>query len=296
MPRVFEKFRCRLVWFLNRRTIRSLEKQVPVMVAESDAGGVIALLEKLQSYYHWPFQTEYLVFKRATRPCSVELTVRLLSGVHFSSALLPHQTFYAGIALMHETIRQRDSQYPSKLVSWLLSVCELDRDPCPYVDLNSRNRESGFKQLISARSCLLQYCFAQQSGSVDDLIEEIGLSNLVLMESSSFSDISADVLYRSVSNLMRGLLTMTFYPSMLKRLLLQIDRLFLEIQRPRYFVASMQAHEDHLFFLKQCNELVLDFSNGLSLDSCCRLKQLILNCSADYVHDGFDSWLQRRLQ
>lgn len=293
---VIERIRSRLVWFLNRRTIRHLEDQVSVMFAERNIGGVIVLLEQLQSDYCWPFQTEFLLFKRAMRPSSVDLTVHLLSGVHFSSVLLPHQTFYAGIALIHEIIRHRDLQYPPKLVSWLLNVCELDREPFPYVDLNTRNRESGFKQLVSARSCLLQYCFAQESDSVDDLIEEIGLSNLVLMESSCFSDISADVLYRSVSNLMRGLLTLTLYPSVLNRLLLQIDRLVFELQRRRYFVATMQAHEDHRFFLKQCHELVLESSKGPGLDSCSRLKQLILNCSADYVHNGFDLWVMRRFK
>ena len=296
MLSVFEKIRSRLVWFLNRRTIRHLEEQVSVMFAERNAGGVIVLLEQLQADYYWPFQTECLLFKRAMRPSSDDLRIHFLSGVHLSPVLLPHQTFYGGIALIHQIIGHRDLPYPPNLVSWLLNVCELDREPCPYVDLNTRNRESGFKQLISARSCLLQYCFAQESGSVDYLIEEIGLSNLVLMESCCFSDISADVLYRSVSNLMRGILVLTLYPSVLNRLVLQIDRLFFEIQSRRYSVATIQAHEDHRFFLKQCHELVFEFSNGPGPDSFCRLKQLVLNCSADYVHNRFDLWLKRRLR
>ena len=282
----------RLVWRLRRRPIKRLELQVKKHLADQDAPAAVLALEKLQRDYQWPFQAESLLFKRDRRPWDMEQTLHLLDAMRVSDGLLEHQQFYAGIAYAYAAIRTGDQDRLKVIRPWLVDVAKLNQSIEPFAEIRTRNRESRFKQIVSARGCLLQDYFGQSQRKDDFIPVAIGMSNLSLLEALDLNRVSADALFRSTSNLMRGLLVLKKDDKQLLRACAQVERLQVAFAERRFRRVIVVANEDHLASLKVAHAF---FTALLAGDICSfRLSWigLMVNSPAPAVAVGADAWFQ----
>ena len=282
----------RLVWHLRRRPIKRLELQVKKHLADQDVAAAVLVLEKLQRDYQWPFQAESLLFKRDRRPWDMEQTLHLLDAMRVSDGLLEHQRFYAGIALVYAALRKDDQHRLRMIRPWLVDVARLNQPLEQFAESRARNRESKFKQIVSARGCLLQDFFAQGQQQDDSIIIAIGKSNLSLLESTDLRRISADALFRSTSNLIRGLLVLQNSDNQLLRACSQVERLQVTFEERRFRRVILDANEDHLAALKVAHAFFIALLNGDSCDFRLSWIELMVNSSAPAVAVGADAWFQ----
>ena len=240
--------------------------------------------------YQWPFQIERLLFKRDSRPESLSVTLELLECLWRSQSLLPHQSFYAGIAMAHSALLAGDDVKLSELRPWLESAAALDVLNVSFKSEQLvRNRESPFKQCVSARCCLLQCCFAEKSPD-KACIDAIGRANLRLLEQLDSAELSADVLYRSSSHLVRGLLALPLQSPQLERAELQLKRLRSTIHQPRFGRSRRRAQENHENLICQALR-VLELVNDQRLNAAASLRlALIINSEASAVRRGAEIW------
>lgn len=282
----------RLAWCFGRRAIKRLESQVKQCLDDQDVEKAVLALEKLQRDYQWPFKAESLLFRRDRRPLDMEQTLHLLDAMRASDELLEHQQFYAGIAYAYAAIRKGDQDRLKVIRPWLVDVAKLNQTIDQFAEIRTRNRESRFKQLVSARGCLLQDYFAQSQRRDDSIPVAISMSNLSLLEALDLNRVSADALFRSTSNLMRGLLVLKKNDKQLLRACVQVERLQVAFAERRFRRVIVVANEDHLASLKVAHAF---FTALLAGDICSfRLPWigLMVNSPAPAVAVGANAWFQ----
>jgi hypothetical protein len=237
-----EILRSRYLWWRNRREIRCCERRVSCCLA---AGGIEEALEglRLQQHWHWPFQVERLLFRRQSRPADQVQSLNLLRGMAQMAELRADHRFYARIALVHTALSLDDTEILQQHIVPLTQQARLDLRDLSGLQGRQRNREHPWKQLISARACLLQWAIADADRT---LCSRIAAANLVLITATSWRRLPADVLLRSVSNLIRGLLPLSFDGQDQLPLLGGLQALQAELIRPRFHKVRERAKEDHL--------------------------------------------------
>ena len=283
----------RFVWCLRRRQIQRLELQVKKHLADQEIVFAVKALEELQRNYQWPFQAESLLFKREARQMEIEQTLGFLDALRVSDGVLRHQRFYAGIAFAYAAIQKDDQDRLRMIRPWLIDVASLNQAVEQYQEPRIRNRESRFKQLVSARGCLLQYYFALNQRRNDAMTRAIGESNLSLLEGLNLRKVSADALFRSTSNLMRGLLVLKGDDEQLLRACAQVERLQRTFAERRFRHVIVKASEDHLAGL----EVAHTFFSALLTGDICEVRSswigLMVNSPAPAVALGAEAWFQR---
>ena len=286
----FRLCRQRWHWWWNRDRINQLQDDVWLALSDGQTAIAVVLLEEQLQSYQWPFQIERLLFKRDSRPESLSATLELLDRLWRSQLLLVHQRFYAGIAMAHSALLAGDAERLSELRPWLESAAALDVLNVSFKSERLvRNRESPFKQCVSARCCLLQCCFAEKSPD-KDCITAIGRANLRLLEQLDLAELSADVLYRSSSHLVRGLLALPLQSPELESAELQLKRLQRTIDQPRFVRSRRRAQENHANLISQSLR-VLNLVNDQRLHAAASLRlALIINSEASAVRRGAEIW------
>ena len=177
----FRLCRQRWQWWWNRDRINQLQDDVWLALRDGQIAIAVLLLEEQLQSFQWPFQIESLLFKRDSRPESLSVTLELLECLWRSKLLLAHQSFYAGIAMAHSALLAGDDVRLGVLRPWLESAAALDVLNLSFKSERLvRNRESPFKQCVSARCCLLQCCFAEKSPD-KACIDAIGRANLATL-------------------------------------------------------------------------------------------------------------------
>ena len=118
------------------------------------------------------------------------------------------------------------------------------------------------------------------------------MSNLSLLEALDLNRVSADALFRSTSNLMRGLLVLKKNDKQLLRACVQVERLQVAFAERRFRRVIVVANEDHLASLKMAHAF---FTALLAGDICSfRLPWigLMVNSPAPAVAVGANAWFQ----
>ena len=106
-----------------------------------------------------------------------------------------------------------------------------------------------------------------------------------------FKEVSADVLYRSTTNLLRGLLCLSFNRLECHQLSNSLNRLRIELECGRYRRPAEQAKENHLGLLIEVLGLI---KLAMTSDSqALREKRLsiMINIATPCVADGALDWL-----
>ena len=286
----FRLCRQRWQWWWNRDRINQLQNDVWLALRDGQIAIAVVLLEEQLQSYKWPFQIESLLFKRDSRPKTLSVTLELLECLWRSQFLLAHQSFYAGIAMTHSALLAGDDVRLGELRPWLESAAALDVSNVSFQSERLvRNRESPFKQCVSARCCLLQCCFAEKSPD-KACIAAIGRANLHLLEQLDSAELSADVLYRSSSHLVRGLLALPLQSPELVRAERQLKRLQSTIDHPRFVRSRRRAQENHENLISQALR-VLKLVNDQRLNAAASLRlDLIINSEASAVRRGAEIW------
>ena len=286
----FRVCRQRWNWWWNRDRINQLQDDVWLALRDGQIATAVLLLEEQLQSFQWPFQIESLLFKRDSRPESLSVTLELLECLWRSKHLLAHQSFYAGIAMAHSALLAGDDVRLGVLRPWLESAAALDVLNVSFKSERLvRNRESPFKQCVSARCCLLQCCFAEKPPD-KACIAAIGRASLRLLEQFDSAELSADVLYRSSSHLVRGLLALPLQPPELESAELQLKRLHSIIQQPRFVRSRQRAQENHANLISQALRVV-NLANDHRLNAAASLRlTLIINSEASDVRRGAEIW------
>ena len=280
----------RMLWWYNYKRILASECSVAAAVDSDDINGALMLLAYQQYKYQWHFQVERFVFRPDCRPADPYKAYELLLGIHESKFLLPHQCFYAGISAIYMSVRLRDLVNSFGLRQWLIRQADLTSSEQITFSPQWRNRECPYKQVISARACLLQLVLIDGRASVE-ITEAIGKANLRILNELPFREVSADVLYRSTTNLLRGLLCLSFDQLGCHQLRNPLTRLRIELESGRYRRPVQEAKENHLGLLLEVLELV---DLAMTSDShALRQKRLsiMINVATPSVVEGALDWL-----
>mgnify|MGYP006956414625 CR=1 FL=1 len=290
---LFDKLFWRLHWCLNQTKIKELERKVTCHVDRGEVTNAIVLLETQLTSHHWGNQVDELLFRRKLRPSNENHALLLLEALHRSAVLRPYQVFYAGIALCHQALKVGDLVRIHELRPWLTQVSYLGGAILSKKERFSRNRESVFKQLVSARSCLLQ-CSLALLEKDESCITAIGNANLSLLQSLRFTEISKDVLYRSSSNLMRGLLAISLTADQLDIVLPVVQDFYDWLSQSTFQPLRLRAKEDHLSMVRATKHL---FEQALVYGAPSVEKkrlELMVNSDAMVVRQGGERWLRGR--
>ena len=254
------------------------------------------MLEEQQGLYDWPFQVEELLFKRSRRPDSLSLTLALLERLQAAPGLRPHQRVYAGIALAYAALQADDTLRLQELRPWLESVASLGRvDEPRWCERGVRNRESLFKQRVSARSCLLQ-CALASSPPDRTCIAAIGDASLRTLKQLERGDLEPDVLYRSSSNLVRGVLALPFTPLRMAEAELQLEQLLAWVAHPSFRPFRLRAKEDHVQVIRDGLEVLRHGRDQGSASVQTLRLHLLVNSEAPAVRQGAEMWLQQSVE
>ena len=291
-----QRCRQRWRWWWHRRRITQLQEHVQRALQAGAIEEAVGMLELQQGLYDWPFQVEALLFKRSRRPDSLPLTLALLERLQAAPGLRPHQRFYAGIALAYAALQADDTRRLQELRPWLEAVASLEaKDEPRWRERGVRNRESLFKQRVSARSCLLQ-CALASSPPDQTCIAAIGDASLRTLKQLERCDLEPDVLYRSSSNLVRGVLALPFTPLRMAEAELQLEQLLAWVAHPSFRPVRLRAKEDHVQVIRDGLEV---FRHGRDQGSASvqtlRL-HLLVNSEAPAVRQGAEMWLQQSVE
>ena len=291
-----QRCRQRLRWWWYRRRIAQLQDHVQRALQAGAIEEAVGMLEQQQGLYDWPFQVEELLFKRSRRPDSLSLTLALLERLQAAPGLRPHQRVYAGIALAYAALQADDTLRLQELRPWLESVASLGRvDEPRWCERGVRNRESLFKQRVSARSCLLQ-CALASSPPDRTCIAAIGDASLRTLKQLESGDLEPDVLYRSSSNLVRGVLALPFTPLRMAEAELQLEQLLAWVTHPSFRPFRQRAKEDHVQVIRDGLEVLrLGRDQGSASVQTLRL-HLMVNSEAPAVRQGAELWLQQSVE
>ena len=291
-----QRCRQRWRWWWHRRRITQLQEHVQRALQAGAIEEAVGMLELQQGLYDWPFQVEALLFKRSRRPDSLPLTLALLERLQAAPGLRPHQRVYAGIALAYAALLADDTRRLQELRPWLESVASLGRADEPrWRERGVRNRESLFKQRVSARSCLLQ-CALASSSPDQTCIAAIGDASLRTLKQLERCDLEPDVLYRSSSNLVRGVLALPFTPLRMREAELQLEKLLAWVAHPSFRPFRQRAKEDHVQVIQDGLEVLrLGLDQGFASVETLRL-HLLVNSEAPAVRQGAELWLQQSVE
>ena len=291
-----QRCRQRWRWWWHRRHITQLQEHVQGALQAGAIEEAVGMLELQQGLYDWPFQVEALLFKRSRRPDSLPLTLALLERLQAAPGLRPHQRFYAGIALAYAALQADDTRRLQELRPWLEAVASLEaKDEPRWRERGVRNRESLFKQRVSARSCLLQ-CALASSPPDQTCIAAIGDASLRTLKQLERCDLEPDVLYRSSSNLVRGVLALPFTPLRMPEAELQLEKLLAWVAHPSFRPFRQRAKEDHVQVIRDGLEVLrLGLDQGFASVETLRL-QLLVNSEAPAVRQGAELWLQQSVE
>ena len=288
-----QRCRQRWRWWWHRRRITQLQEHVQRALQAGAIEEAVGMLELQQGLYDWPFQVEELLFKRSRRPDSLSLTLALLERLQAAPGLRPHQRVYAGIALAYAALQADDTRRLQELRPWLEAVASLGATDEPrWRERGARNRESRFKQRVSARSCLLQ-CALATSPPDRACIAAIGDASLRALKHLQPDDLELDVLYRSCSNLVRGVLALPFTPPRMAEAEVQLERLLAWVSQPRCRASRRRAKEDHVQAIQGGLEVLRrGRDQGLASTQTLHL-HLLVNSDAPAVRQGAELWLQQ---
>ena len=291
-----QRCRQRWRWWWHRRRITQLQEHVQRALQAGAIEEAVGMLELQQGLYDWPFQVEALLFKRSRRPASLPLTLALLERLQAAPGLRPHQRFYAGIALAYAALQADDTRRLQELRPWLEAVASLEaKDEPRWRERGVRNRESLFKQRVSARSCLLQ-CALASSPPDQTCIAAIGDASLRTLKQLERCDLEPDVLYRSSSNLVRGVLALPFTPLRTPEAELQLEKLLAWVAHPSFRPFRQRAKEDHVQVIRDGLEVLrLGLDQGFASVETLRL-HLLVNSEAPAVRQGAELWLQQSVE
>ena len=291
-----QRCRQRWRWWWHRRRITQLQEHVQRALQAGAIEEAVGVLELQQGLYDWPFQVEALLFKRSRRPDSLPLTLALLERLQAAPGLRPHQRFYAGIALAYAALQADDTRRLQELRPWLEAVASLEaKDESRWRERGVRNRESLFKQRVSARSCLLQ-CALASSPPDQTCIAAIGDASLRTLKQLERCDLEPDVLYRSSSNLVRGVLALPFTPLRMPEAELQLEKLLAWVAHPSFRPFRQRAKEDHVQVIRDGLEVLrLGLDQGFASVETLRL-HLLVNSEAPAVRQGAELWLQQSVE
>jgi len=291
-----QRCRQRWRWWWHRRRITQLQQHVQRALQAGAIEEAVGMLELQQGLYDWPFQVEALLFKRSRRPDSLPLTLALLERLQAAPGLRPHQRFYAGIALAYAALQADDTRRLQELRPWLEAVASLEaKDEPRWRERGVRNRESLFKQRVSARSCLLQ-CALASSPPDQTCIAAIGDASLRTLKQLEQCDLEPDVLYRSSSNLVRGVLALPFTPLRMPEAELQLEKLLAWVAHPSFRPFRQRAKEDHVQVIRDGLEVLrLGLDQGFASVETLRL-HLLVNSEAPAVRQGAELWLQQSVE
>ena len=291
-----QRCRQRWRWWWHRRRITQLQEHVQRALQAGAIEEAVGMLELQQGLYDWPFQVEALLFKRSRRPDSLPLTLALLERLQAAPGLRPHQRFYAGIALAYAALQADDTRRLQELRPWLEAVASLEtKDEPRWRERGLRNRESLFKQRVSARSCLLQ-CALASSPPDQTCIAAIGDASLRTLKQLERCDLEPDVLYRSSSNLVRGVLALPFTPLRMPETELQLEKLLAWVAHPSFRPFRQRAKEDHVQVIRDGLEVLrLGLDQGFASVETLRL-HLLVNSEAPAVRQGAELWLQQSVE
>ena len=291
-----QRCRQRWRWWWHRRRITQLQEHVQRALQAGAIEEAVGMLELQQGLYDWPFQVEALLFKRSRRPDSLPLTLALLECLQAAPGLRLHQRFYAGIALAYAALQADDTRRLQELRPWLEAVASLEaKDEPRWRERGVRNRESLFKQRVSARSCLLQ-CALASSPPDQTCIAAIGDASLRTLKQLERCDLEPDVLYRSSSNLVRGVLALPFTPLRMPEAELQLEKLLAWVAHPSFRPFRQRAKEDHVQVIRDGLEVLrLGLDQGFASVETLRL-HLLVNSEAPAVWQGAELWLQQSVE
>ena len=291
-----QRCRQRWRWWWHRRRITQLQEHVQRALQAGAIEEAVGMLELQQGLYDWPFQVEALLFKRSRRPDSLPLNLALLERLQAAPGLRPHQRFYAGIALAYAALQADDTRRLQELRPWLEAVASLEaKDEPRWRERGVRNRESLFKQRVSARSCLLQ-CALASSPPDQTCIAAIGDASLRTLKQLERCDLQPDVLYRSSSNLVRGVLALPFTPLRMPEAELQLEKLLAWVAHPSFRPFRQRAKEDHVQVIRDGLEVLrLGLDQGFASVETLRL-HLLVNSEAPAVRQGAELWLQQSVE
>ena len=291
-----QRCRQRWRWWWHRRRITQLQEHVQRALQAGAIEEAVGMLELQQGLYDWPFQVEALLFKRSRRPDSLPLTLALLERLQAAPGLRLHQRFYAGIALAYTALQADDTRRLQELRPWLEAVASLEaKDEPRWRERGVRNRESLFKQRVSARSCLLQ-CALASSPPDQTCIAAIGDASLRTLKQLERCDLEPDVLYRSSSNLVRGVLALPFTPLRMREAELQLEKLLAWVAHPSFRPFRQRAKEDHVQVIRDGLEVLrLGLDQGFASVETLRL-HLLVNSEAPAVRQGAELWLQQSVE
>ena len=291
-----QRCRQRWRWWWHRRRITQLQEHVQRALQAGAIEEAVGMLELQQGLYDWPFQVEALLFKRSRRPDSLSLTLALLERLQAAPGLRPHQRVYAGIALAYAALQADDTLRLQELRPWLESVASLRcADEPRWCERGVRNRESLFKQRVSARSCLLQ-CALASSPPDRTCIAAIGDASLRTLKQLERGDIEPDVLYRSSSNLVRGVLALPFTPLRMAEAELQLEQLLAWVAHPSFRPVRLRAKEDHVQVIRDGLEVLRHGRNQGSASVQTLRLHLLVNSEAPAVRQGAEMWLQQSVE
>ena len=291
-----QRCRQRWRWWWHRRRITQLQEHVQRALQAGAIEEAVGMLELQQGLYDWPFQVEALLFKRSRRPDSLPLTLALLERLQAAPGLRPHQRFYAGIALAYAALQADDTRRLQELRPWLEAVASLEaKDEPRWRERGVRNRESLFKQRVSARSCLLQ-CALASSPPDRTCIAAVGNASLRTLKQLERGDLEPDVLYRSSSNLVRGVLALPFTPLRMAEAELQLEQLLAWVAHPSFRPVRLRAKEDHVQVIRDGLEVLRHGRNQGSASVQTLRLHLLVNSEAPAVRQGAEMWLQQSVE
>ena len=291
-----QRCRQRWRWWWHRRRITQLQEHVQRALQAGAIEEAVGMLELQQGLYDWPFQVEALLFKRSRRPDSLPLTLALLERLQAAPGLRPHQRVYAGIALAYAALQADDIRRLQELRPWLESAASLRRGDEPrWCERGVRNRESLFKQRVSARSCLLQ-CALASSPPDRTCIAAVGDASLRTLKQLERGDLEPDVLYRSSSNLVRGVLALPFTPLRMAEAELQLEQLLAWVAHPSFRPVRLPAKEDHVQVIRDGLEVLRHGRNQGSASVQTLRLHLLVNSEAPAVRQGAEMGLQQSVE
>ena len=150
----------RLCWWWHRQSLEAWKLAAKDAMAIQDLGEVLHAFAQ-QQRFDWPYQIEGLLFDRSNRPVDEAFTLALLRGVAALPHLRDHHRFYAAVAAGYLALMSDDEKVLEGLRLEIEIRAGLDQICIPLRVSGHRNREHEFKQMISARVCLLQFALRE---------------------------------------------------------------------------------------------------------------------------------------
>ena len=254
---------------------------------------LVRAVEGLQQQLHLDCShgVERLLFARQSRPASQRMSLNLFMAMDNLSHLRDHHRFYVLIAMVHSALQLDDEACLAQLKPRLCQAACLEGAPSRQLIVPGRNREHPFKQLISARSCLLQ---VELRGRNMVACQQIASANLELLETLPWTKLPADVLLRSTTNLVKALLPCCLLEQQRGRVQASLFRLEQQLSGARFDALRSAAREDHLLFLRSVLAwLDAVKTNGESIELLNQLRPWLLSNDAASVRVGLQrlTWM-----